>query len=174
MYVFDATPLISLASVDRLELVSVLDGDCAVPAPVYEEVVTTGITAGYADARRIEQAIEAGQFSIEPVPETPLVEKLSRSDTLSGADIAVLTLAADCDGVAVMDEQAGRTVAGVEGIQTRGTAYIVLNAQSARAINATTARQIIDELLDSGWYCAPDLYRQIRAKIDDIEAECDS
>lgn len=169
MYVFDATPLIVLASVDRLDLVSALDDECGIPEPVREEVVATGLDAGYADARRIEQAIEAEQFSVEPAPDSSLVEKLGRADALSSADVAVLTVATEHDGVAVMDEQAGRAIASIEGIPSRGTAYVVLNAQAEGVLDAETARAVVDALLEVGWYCAPDLYAQIQRKIDAIE-----
>jgi len=164
MYVFDATPLISLASAGRLGLVAALDGDCCLPERVYGEVVTAGIEAGHADARRIERAVENGLLAVESVP----AEQLARSEGLSEADVSVLALAATRDGTAVIDEQYGRTVADAEEIPTRGTAYVVLNAQQCGVIDDEEARAIVDELLDAGWYCSPDLYARIRNKIDDI------
>lgn len=169
MYVFDATPLISLASIDRVTLVTALDGDCCLPESVHEEVVTEGVEGGHADARRVERAVEDDCFSVEPDPETRLAESLKRSDGLSEADAAVLALAAARDGTAVMDEQYGRTVADVEGIPTRGTAFVVLTAQKRELIDADEALEIIDELLAAGWYCAPDLYARIQRKIEAID-----
>jgi len=168
MYVFDATPLIYLATVDRLGVVDALPGNCRLPEAVYEEVVTAGIEAGHADARRIEQAVEAGRFEVEPAPGTGLQERLARNDNLSGADIAVLALAAAHRGTAVLDEQYGRTAAKTEGIETRGTAFVVLNALAEGEMTASTARETIDDMLDVGWYCSPDLYRQILSKIDEL------
>jgi predicted nucleic acid-binding protein len=168
MYVFDATPLIYLGTVEALDVVDVLPGNCCVPDAVYEEVVTAGIEAGHADARRIEQAVEAGRFEVEPAPETELHERLGGADSLSGADIAVLTLAGERGGTAVMDEQYGRAVAEMEGIETRGTAFVVLNALADGEMTASAARETVDNMLDAGWYCSPDLYRQILRKIDEI------
>lgn len=167
MYVFDATPLISLASIDQVTLVTALDGDCCLPESVYAEVVTEGVEGGHADARRVERAVEDDCFSVEPDPETQLAESLKRSDGLSEADAAVLALAAR-DGVAVMDEQYGRTVADAEGTPTRGTAFVVLTAQKRELIDAEGALETIDELLAVGWYCAPDLYARIQRKIEAI------
>lgn len=168
MYVLDATPLIYLAKVEQLDLVTALPGDCCLPELGYQEVVTTGIEAGHADARRIERAVEADHFSVEPDPETPFVERLQRNERVSDADVAVLALAKSVDGIAVMDEQYGRSVADTEGITTRGTAYVVLNAQKQGAIDATESKEIVDALLDAGWYCAPDLYAKIRTKIEEL------
>lgn len=173
MYVFDTSPLILLASANYLDLVTALDDECCLPECVYEEVVTAGIEAGHPDARRVEQAIQDDHFRVAPNPETPLVDQLAHADTLSDADVAVLALAADCAGIAVIDEQYGRTVAETEGIQTRGSAYVVLNAQQSGLIDAVTARTAIDALLDAGWYCAPDLYANIRDKVDEIDRRTD-
>lgn len=168
MYVFDATPLIYLATVDELALVTALDDECCLPERIFDEVVTTGLEAGHTDARRVERAIENGHFEVRSDPETALVERLQQNDSLSAADIAVIALAEKLDGIAVMDEQYGRDVADVEDIQTRGTAYIVLTAQKQGRLEEAEATAVIDDLLDAGWYCAPDLYAKIRAKIEAI------
>ncbi|MFB6309128.1 MAG: DUF3368 domain-containing protein [Haloarculaceae archaeon] len=169
MYVFDATPLIYLASVERLELATALDAECCLPERVYEEVVTTGIESGHADARRVQRAIDEDVFAVESCPDTDLTQRLTELESLSDADVAVLALAATVDGIAVMDEQYGRSIADAEGIPTRGTAYVVLSAQQAGLIDASETRTVVDQLLEEGWYCAPDLYAAIRSKIDDIE-----
>lgn len=168
MYVFDATPLIYLATVDRLGVVDALDGECLLPQPVHDEVVTAGIEAGHADARRLERAVDAGRFELKQAPETGLADRLAPNENLSEADVAVLVLAAEHDGIAVMDEQYGRTVADAEGIETRGTAFVVLHALSEGQITAETAEETIDAMIDAGWYCAPDLYQSLVAKIDDL------
>jgi len=171
MYVFDATPLISLASADRLALVTSLDGPRYMPESVYDEVVTAGLDGGHADARRIERAVENEVLAVEPDPDpdVSLVERLSRVDALSGADVAVLALAGERGGTAIMDEAYGRSVSDAEGIATRGTAYVVLHAQRRGAIGPEESRAAIDDLLDAGWYCAPDLYARILEKIEEID-----
>ena len=164
MWVFDATPLIYLARVDRLALVQYLDDPRVIPEQVYEEVVTDGIKEGYTDARRIEQQVEAGRFDIESVAMSD--SQLESNPNLSTADAAVLMCADTHDGVAVMDETYGRDVATTEGITTRGTAYLVLKCVQSSAISAAEARRVIDAMIDEGWYCAPDVYTKIIRKLD--------
>jgi predicted nucleic acid-binding protein len=166
MWVFDATPLIYLATVDRLTLVHHLDANCVIPEGVYEEVVTTGIDEGYPDARRIERSVEAGQFDVVTVATTPLLSRLQTNESLSDADCAVLACADAHDGVAVMDESYGRDVAAAEEITTRGTAYLVLKLAKQGAITVEDARTTIDAMIDEGWYCAPDVYAKIVQKLD--------
>ncbi|WP_435195647.1 DUF3368 domain-containing protein [Natronomonas sp. EA1] len=168
MWVFDATPLIYLAKVDRLDLVQHLDGSCVIPDRVYEEVVEAGIEQGYPDARRIERGVENDLFDVVSVEPTALVSRLQRNDNLSDADIAVLARAAAHDGVAVMDEAYGRDVAATEGVTTRGTAYLVLVLASDGTISVDEARTVIDTMIDEGWYCAPNVYANIVRKLESL------
>jgi len=69
-----------------------------------------------------------------------------------------------------MDETYSRDVAASEGITTRGTAYIVLRLTAEGEIEPDAARDVIDAILDAGWYCAPDVYATILGAIDDFEA----
>ncbi len=169
MWVFDATPLIYLAKADALTLARVLDGRRVVPEPVYEEVVEAGIREGYPDARRIERAVDDGSFEVVGADEGSTTERLRRDPNLSGADVAVLALAYAHDGTAVMDETHGRTVASIEGIPTRGTAYVVLLAATEGEVGVADARTVIDRMIEEGWYCAPNVYARIVRKLESIE-----
>lgn len=169
MWVFDATPLIYLATVDRLRLVSTLEEECLIPRQIYDEVVTAGIEAGYADARRIEQCLDDGLFDVVSVDETPLATRLRQNPQLSAADVAVLVCAANVDGIAVMDEASGRNAAEIEGVETRGTAFLVLRCAKHGEITVADARETIDSMIEAGWYCAPDLYTKLVRKPESFD-----
>ncbi len=168
MWVFDATPLIYLAKTDALGYCEGLDEPCLIPERVYSEVVETGIEQGYPDARRIERSVDDGRFQVVTVEESTMFGRLERNPNLSSADVAVLTHAAAVRGVAVMDEAHGRDVAATEGITTRGTAYLVLLLASREVLAVETARLVIDGMIDSGWYCAPDMYAKLVGRLESI------
>ena len=168
MWVFDATPLIYLAKVERLTLIESLERDCVVPRPVHEEVVTDGLDAGHPDARRVGGMVDTDAVAVVSVPETPLHARLLDNDSLSRADVAVLACADANDGTAVMDEQYGRDVAAAEGVSTRGTAFLVLTRLKAGVIDAEETRATVDAMIDAGWYCAPDVYTRIVGEIERI------
>ena len=168
MWVFDATPLIYLAKVDRLALVQHLEASCVLPERVYEEVVETGLEQGSPDARRIERSVDADRFAILSVETTALLTRLQDNSNLSDADVAVLACADAHDGVAMMDETYGRDVAAAEGITTRGTAYLVLKLASEGTLSVDDARTVIDAMIDEGWYCAPDVYAKIIQKLESL------
>lgn len=168
MYVFDATPLIYLGTIERLDLLDVLPGDCLVPGPVHSETVVEGVERGHPDARRIERVVGDGLLEVRMVAETDLYARLSKSSHLSRADAAVLSLAEQTSGTAVVDEHYGRSVADTEDIPTRGTAFVVLSLLRDGKLVAGEARTIVDDLLDAGWYCSPDLYANIVRKIESL------
>lgn len=169
MWVFDATPLIYLAKVDRLTIVSNLEERCYIPQQIQAKVVTAGIEEGDTDARRIEQSIDAGLFEVITVDDSPLTARLHQNPNLSDADVAVLGCAASRDAVAVMDEAAGRTAAEVEAIETRGTAYLDLLCAKRGHVSVSEARTTIDAMIDAGWYCAPNLYTKLVRKLESFE-----
>ncbi|MYL16836.1 DUF3368 domain-containing protein [Halorubrum terrestre] len=170
-WIFDATPLIYLAKAERLEVTGTLSEPRLVPERVYREVVTEGIEAGYDDARRIERAVEDGRLDVIEVDldDSAVATRLDRHAGLSDADVAVLACADARDGVAVMDEAAGRSAAAVEGVETRGTAYVVLSAVKRGKLSAEAGREAIDSMIDRGWYVAPDLYAAILRKLESFE-----
>ena len=170
-FVFDATPLIYLAAAECLDVVEAVDGPRLVPDPVYREVVTDGIEAGYDYARRIEQATDDGAFDTVAVDieDSPVAARLRRHPGLSDADVAVLACAETRDAVAVIDETVGQSAADVEGIETRGTAYLVLSAVKCGHLSPEAGREMIDAIIESGWYVAPDLYTRIVRKLESFE-----
>lgn len=170
MFVFDATPLIYLASVDRSALVEHFGGPRVVPERVHEAVVAVGIDEGHPDARRIERRVDDGTFDVRSADDCNAYERLAGNPNLSAADAAVLALADEHDGTAVVDEQHGRDVAAVEDIETRGTAYLVLSIAQPGAITTEEARAAIDGMIDAGWYCAPDLYTRIVRRLESLSS----
>jgi predicted nucleic acid-binding protein len=171
MYVFDASPLVVLATAQRLGLLDTLDERRVVTERVYEEVVVVGRDRGYPDAQRIERAVDEGVVLVESVDEDSRFDDLSAVEGLPDADAATLALAAAEGSTAVMDETAGREVAAAEGIDTRGTAYLVLSLVRDGHLTVAEGRTVVDDLVEAGWYCSTDLYRRIQRKLDDLDGE---
>lgn len=70
---------------------------------------------------------------------------------------------------AVTDEATGLSAAAVEGIETRGTAYVVLSVVKGGKLSAEEGREAIDAMIERGWYVAPDLYAKIVRKLESFE-----
>jgi len=169
--VFDATPLIYLGKSKRLDVLDVLEDDLVIPGRVFKEVVGDGMKQGYPDAKRINNYLRKGLFEQRTFEKNERFEDLVENTALSPADVAVLLLADDVGGTAVMDERHGRDIAEVEGIETHGTAYLLLSLVKRGDLPADVARDTIDEILDAGWHCSPNLYAKIIRKLDQLAPE---
>lgn len=171
-YVFDASPLIILARAERFDLVTHFE-DCLLTERVHTEVVEAGQEHGYPDASRIARGIDEGVLAVRGVEADDQFRSFTAVDALSAADASTLALAAQADATVIMDENLGRDVASAHGIETRGTAFLVLSLVRDNKLSADEGRTVIDEMVDVGWYCSTDLYRKIERKLDVIEAETD-
>lgn len=165
MLIFDATPLIYLAKAETIGELAELEQEKLIPEKVYQEVVVEGRKNGEPDAEWIAQLVDKGVFDTETVENN----QIDRStEFLSQADISVLELTKTKDGTAIMDEEYGRNIAEVENIETHGTAFLVLRLLKKDVISSEEAQNTIDSMIDEGWYCSTDLYKEIVNKIEEL------
>ena len=87
---------------------------------------------------------------------------------MNEADVDVLVCADGREAVAIMDEAAGRSAATVEGIETRGTAFLILTAVKNDGLEAETGRETIDAMIEVGWYLTPELYTKLVRKLESL------
>lgn len=166
MLIFDATPLIYLAKIDKLLLLDKIKEKKIIPQKVYEEVVEEGKKKGIADAFIIQKSIDEKVFTIKMVPKNSFYMKLRENPNLSEADISVLTLAKKIGGIAIIDEDYARDIADIEGIENRGTIFLVFSLLKKKAVDKKDAKEIIDKMIENGWYCSMDLYTNILKRIE--------
>jgi predicted nucleic acid-binding protein len=169
--VFDATPLIYLGKAKRLDVLAAVEHRLLIPGRVYEEVVGDGTKEGYPDAKRINERYRDGLFDRRTVEKDERFERLLNETTLTPADTAVLLLADEVDGVAVMDEKHGRAIAEVEHIDTRGTTYLLLSLVKGGDLPADEARETIDAMVSAGWHCSTDLYSKMLRTLEELRSE---
>lgn len=165
MLVFDATPLIYLAKAGCLHLTSELDGEKVIPESVYKEVVEEGKKKGFPDARKIEKLVDEGVFEVVSSEKGRMYDQLVDNSFISKADIDVLEIADEDDGIALMDEDYSRSIAEVEGIECRGSVCLVFRLLKEGVIDEHKALDIIDKMIEEGWYCSTELYSHIMGKL---------
>jgi predicted nucleic acid-binding protein len=125
--IVNATPLIALALLDKLDLLRRMFDEVIVPAAVYEEVVTQG--TGRPGAHVIDQA---GWLRVMSPQVVPTLEPMLLG--LDAGEVEVLLLAREHrpDWV-LIDERQGRRVARALGLPVKGTLGILLAAVFGRA-----------------------------------------
>jgi len=139
-WVVNASPLIALARIGRLDLLVGADRDLLVPTAVVREVMAGGeadparqaLVAGFA-APQIEVAVDArvGEWG------------------LGAGETAVLSLALERRARAVVDDRDARRAAGALGIPAVGTLGVVIRARGEGRIASAAA--VIRELRGAGF-----------------------
>ena len=140
----NASPLIALGRIGRLDLLPALTEEVVVPEAVAAEI------------RRVEDeariSLAASRTRAEAVEPHPLVVPWG----LGAGETAVLSFAKRHSGwVAVIDDLAARRCASALQIPTRGTVGIVLLAKTRGLI--PSARSLLAALQNAGFYLAPEL-----------------
>jgi predicted nucleic acid-binding protein len=142
--IVNASPLILLTKIGRIELLNAEHVDVVVPLPVLQEV-----SPDLADpADPVIQAIGGAGWSVAPL--SPVPETLNRWKLDRGEE-SVLTVALQHPGCeVVIDDRAGRRCAEVHGITLLGTVGLVILAKRLGRI--AEARPIIEDLRRAGLY----------------------
>ena len=141
--VVNATPLIALALLDRLELLRQMFDEILVPAAVYEEVVVKG--AGRTGADAVGQADWLQVVS----PQTAsTIEPMLLGLDAGEMDVLLLAREQDPDWV-LIDERLGRRVAQAMGLPVKGTLGILLAAVLAGLLSKSEALDGLHQLADS-------------------------
>jgi uncharacterized protein len=136
--VSDASPLIALAAVQKLDLLRTLYGEILIPAAVYDEVAAIRPTAPGADAVRNSPWIH-----VREAEDRNLIQALSLEIDSGEAEAIALAIEADAD-LLLMDERRGRLAAARLGRRVVGVLGVVVEAKVAGVVPAV--RPILDAL----------------------------
>jgi len=161
--VVDASPLIFLAKVRRLELIVKLWGpDIRVPASVAEEVLAVGadpveveVLAAFLRQGRVETVRQPRRFAL----------------AMSQADNEALTLAVRVGaGVLLCDDKLTRRMAEAEGIRPMGTLGILLKAMRQHVLSPGDTRELLDRLVEShDFRIGIGVYQAVLGEISKVE-----
>ena len=158
--IVNATPLIALALLDRLDLLPQLFEEIIVPQAVYEEVVVSG--AGKPGAG----ALAAAEWLRVIAPEeTATIEPLLLG--LDAGEMEVLLLARQLkpDWV-IIDERLARSVAFAMDMQVKGTLGILLAAVFAGFLPKEAALADLQKLVRQGIRIGPRWQVWFRAEVE--------
>lgn len=165
--IFDSTPLIYLGLSRALEKVGRLKGRKIIPGKVYKEVVEKGTELGKEEAFYIQRLVEKRVFQVKE-QKGKYFELFSKIKGIEEGDAECLALAKELGGVAVMDDEKARNLAEVENIGHGGTVFIIFRMLKEGIIGKKEARDLIDKIIESGWYCSTDLYLLIIKELEKV------
>lgn len=136
--VSNASPLINLARIGKLDLLRQLYGELFIPKAVWQEVVTDGV--GQPGAVEVKVAT---WIKVQSVTNTLLVRALRQELDAGEAEAIVLALEMESE-VLLMDERLGRDVAQHLGLRYIGLIGVLIEAKHKGVLSAV--KHHLDEL----------------------------
>lgn len=139
-WVVNASPLISLANIDRTDILTELGCEVLVPPAVVAEFQRGG-----------EDMIPEGIRILDPVALVPsvLMWGLGKGET----EVLSFALGSKPDIVAILDDMAARRCALAHGVAIRGTIGLVVLAKLQGLV--PSVKPVFDDLQQAGLYVAP-------------------
>lgn len=142
----NAGPLIVLGKLNRLDLLAALYTTVTIPQAVFDEVVTTGLRRGHADARLIYRFWQEQDWPIVAASALAL-ENYHPPVMLDAGERELLTLAQQLSPEFVlMDDELARSEARRLGLNTRGTLGILVQAYRQRLVRYQQIEALISEI----------------------------
>lgn len=158
-WVVDASPLILLAKVDRIHLLSELPDALTIPSPVAEE-----LRAGPEEDPARRWLLHEGSAYVRPV--AAVVPEVAAWDVGRGESAVLSWAYRDKSWLAVIDDLAARQCARALDIACTGTIGVVLAAKHNRVIPEVAP--VLDALISAGLRISTDVMIQARRLADEF------
>lgn len=153
--VTDATVLIYLSRLGKLDWIRRYSGTVFVPGGVFQEVVVQGEALDHPDAMAVKCATESGWLHVKQATEEG--KKVDYS-SFKGAEAEVLSLAMEKDAVVLSDDRRIRRVAKAMGLDVRGTLWFLFSALERGELSFDEYLQALETLTTSGFRLSGELY----------------
>ena len=161
--VSNATPLIYLAKIGRLDLLRKVFGEAFIPEEVKVEAVDRGKELRERDAYIIEKAINDGWLKVSKTQIIKIPIKLEPGE------VAALSLAKNLGiNEVLMDEVSARTAARLLGLMPRGTVFVLLKALEIKEINLDEFLEALKELVKQGFRLKEEVYLEAVRKAREV------
>lgn len=142
--VLDATPIIHAAKTRLHTFLPKLEVELFTTTIVSEEVLVEGF---FEEKGVIEKLFE------QQIKVLKSSKPLDKSRGLHAGEASALNLAQELGAVLVSDDRVARTVAKAKGIPVVHSTFLVFRALEKKAITRLKAEELVQELIESGWWC---------------------
>ena len=153
MTVAEATPLIALARIHRLELLRDLHEQVLIGSVVRAETIDAGSAARALGVEQLEAAVDAGWLGVATATDTEkdLARRLSRRSRLHRSEAESVAIARTRELPLVADDKEARSVARALDVPLIGTAGVLLQAYLRRSFGLDSLEKALRELGETLW-----------------------
>jgi predicted nucleic acid-binding protein len=142
----NASPLMALGKLNRLDLFAGLFGEVQVPRAVYDEVVIQGLTRGAPDALTVRLFWQRQQWPIVDLPET-LLSAYVPPVVLDSGETDVLALAQSlANPLVLLDDEVARAEARRLKLRLCGTLGILVRAHRQGLLSFDQTELLVREI----------------------------
>ena len=170
--VLNATPLIYLSCSGGLQILKSLNTRIYTPKAVYDEVVVEGRRLGKPGADLVDQYVQDDVITIRsPKLRMKFSSQVTRSTPESywpvhKGEAEVLALAQEMNCTAIIDDQVGRNLARLHGIEVHGTVYLLMLAHNNRALTKDQTLTMFKRTVAEGWRISVEDYTAITEELE--------
>jgi len=150
----DATPIISLAKIDMLDILGTFYNEVLLPQAVYDEVVRNP-----AFTCEAETIMNSAFIRVETVSNEQSVKILRAAGLDLGESEAIVLADSRTDSLLLMDERKGRQIAQSMGLRVIGTLGILLQAKKLGL--TPQIKPLLDVLVNANIRISDSLYNSI-------------
>ena len=153
MTVADATPLIALTRIHRLELLRELYERVLIGSDVKVETIDAGGATRSLGVEQLEAAVDAGWLGVATTTdaENDLARRLSRRSRLHRSEAESVALARVRKLRLVADDKEARRMARTLGVPLVGTAGVLLQAYLRRSFGLDSLEKALRDLGETLW-----------------------
>jgi predicted nucleic acid-binding protein len=160
MIVCDTSPLLILAKVGRLQLLTTLYATVEIPKAVFDEVNVRERP----DAEAIRQWRHKHDVPVREPSDTSL-HRLP--EELGNGERAALALAVERDAdLVVLDDQEGRRIAKRRGLSVTGTIGVLVEARADGHVDSL--RQELDRVVEAGLWISESFYERLLQEFGEL------
>lgn len=164
--VFNATPIIYICKIGLSKIFGDFSEEKYTTPKVVEEVVDKGKSLGVPDAFIAEELIQRSVIRVREPTNVEFITLLSAMPGLHKAEIQVLALAKELEGIAIVDESVAREVSRLYDIETHGTAYLLLRLLYRRKLSKKQVKEAIGDMISAGWRLTAEEYVKLTRELE--------
>ena len=156
--IIDASPLIILAKINKLEILKKTYESVEIASSVYQEVVVNGLKINSRDAHIVKEQIESKNIKVLDLS-SEFIKKAKKIESVYGIDTGeaeTIALALQLNKKeAIIDEISAREAAKALGIKPIGTLRVLLIAYKNNLISKIDIKKLINEMENSKYRLSP-------------------
>jgi len=151
--VSNASPLIYLTKIGRLDLLKTIFGEVIIPIEVKEEIIDQGERLKEKDAYIIEKGVEDGWIKViktRPIKIPIIVHKGEKAAISLAKNLKIRDV--------LIDEISARTAAKLLDLKPKGTLFILLKALEINLISFDEFLDTLNQLISEGFRLSEEVY----------------